>query len=65
MRGLIAYAGKERPAPRLGRFHGKTEAFLELWKQGLDTYDIAQRCRVSEAYVYKALSDARDRERSR
>lgn len=63
MRGLIAYAGKERPAPRVGQFHGKTALMLDLWKQGLDTYDIAKRCCVSEAYAYKILAGARDRGR--
>lgn len=62
---LIPYAGKERPEPRMGQFHGKTAAMLELWARGFDTYEIAKRCRVSEAWVYRTLSDVRDRERER
>lgn len=52
---LIPYAGKERAPQREGQFYGKA-FMLTLWRGGLDTADIAKRCRCSEAYVYNELA---------
>lgn len=55
MSALIAYAGNEKPMPRVGQFHSKAARLLELWDAGVDTFDIAKKCRCSEAYVHREL----------
>jgi len=58
----IPYVGKE---PKRTAFHGKDAAFLRLWRDGLDTTEIAQRVIASQAFVANALARLRDAEAQR